>query len=246
MRYLLIALLAMGLLVSGVAYQARAWDEKKADTTKGDEGDEKPTKTTAAERGAMLLNTAYQMASTGREMKDPIMLLAAARAMASVKVVPLDEKRVEKGPEAAKGESVGKELQKEAEALVDEAEKLAKDKDAFKKLAAATREKISEGVKGAVGGPQTRRGELKGRDRQDSFTIRFNGGAHARIYINNVRKRGDINLAIFDSSGKLVASDRRLDDDARATFWVRRTQSYRIVIKQAGGRGELNYRLTTN
>jgi len=232
MRYLLIALLALGLLVTGSAYQASALDEKKDDTTKKDGEDEKPTKATPAERGAGLLASAYDFADAGRQMKDPLLLLAAARAMASVKAAPLDNKRVEKGPEAPKDENVARDLQKEAEALVDEAEKLAKDKDAFKKLAADVREKISEGPKGAVHGPQTRRGSVSFRDKFDTFVIKFRGGAHARIYVNNVRNRGNIDLTVFDERGRLVASDRRLDDDARKKKKRRKKEKKKKIKKK--------------
>ena len=43
-------------------------------------------------------------------------------------------------------------------------------------VAEALEEEISEGVKGAVGGPQTRRGTISARDKFDSYTIRFQGG----------------------------------------------------------------------
>jgi hypothetical protein len=184
------------------------------------------------------------MAEFGRKNKAPEALLAAARAVASVPLRPLDPERVKDLKPS--DENPVKEAQKDALALLAEAAKLAKDKDSFESLAKPVRRQINEVKRGAVPGPQTRYGSVSRVNRQDTFAIRFRGGEPAMVIVNNTSNRGDIDLVVEDDDGNVVARDYRRDDDASVTWFPRRTSTYYIKVKFFSGGGVLRYRLTTN
>jgi len=240
----LVALFGLACAVGGPA--ASAFEDKK-EVKKGERKE-----LSSETKGAKLLLAAAEMARFGREHKSPEALLAAARAIASVSVQPMDPKNVKdadkEGSDTDKesNENVLKAAQREAMALVDEAVKIAKDKDAIEKIAEPLRTRITAMKRGAVRGPVVRYGTVGRGDRQDTFTIRFKGGEPAVIIVNNQSNRGDIDLVVENDEGRVVAQDRRSDDDATVTFFPRGTHTYYVKVKFFAGRGALRYKLTTN
>lgn len=100
---------------------------------------------------------------------------------------------------------------------------------------------------GAIPSPRTITGYVDaGYDKTDSFFIDFKGGASARITVSNLSNKGDIDLLVYDLDNRLIASDRRTDDDAQVTFSPSRTTRCRVVVKAFAGNTPLRYRLTTN
>lgn len=223
-------LAALALCVSSVG--VRAADPPAA------EGEAARSPTSLA---AMNLAAARRLVHVGRETKAPEALLAAARIIGkspSSKLGP-DEKAAEGSKPA--------DLREEAGALLEEAIKLSGGDESVKKLAASIRNDIKEGSRGATGGPRVINGSVSGSDRRDTHFIRFRGGEEAIVIVNNTSNRGDIDLAVVNDNGQVVARDRRADDDASVRFYVGRTQGYQVIIRKYGNRGGyLRYTLTTN
>lgn len=190
---------------------------------------------------ALNLAAAYRMAAFGREAKAPEALLAAARVIGKTSVSKLGA-----GEKAPEGATVADPL-KEATELIDEAIKLSNGDEAVKKLAKAVQDDIKEGKRGASRGPRVITGTLSGTDRRDTYSISFRGGEEAVIIVNNRTNRGDIDLFVQDDNGRIVARDRRRDDDASVRFFVRRPQHYQVFLRNFNPSVRtLRYTLTTN
>lgn len=226
-----LAALALGLSSVGV----RAADPPAAPA------EEAAAKESPTALAALRLAAARRLVHSGREMKAPEALLAAARIIGkspSSKLSP--EEKAAEGSKPA-------DLLEEANSLLEEAIKLSGGDDSVKKLATTIRNDIKEGSRGATGGPRVINGSVSGSDRQDTHFIRFRGGEEAIIICNNRSNRGDIDLAVVDDNGRVVARDGRGDDDASVRFFVRRTQGYQVIVRKFGRRGGfLQYTLTTN
>lgn len=235
--FALTAALAVGAGHTG--YNLRA-DDKKGDA-KTDAPRPQPT---AESKAADALVAAYTMARLGKEAKSPEMLLAAARVIGTTDVKRVDMKD-------AKIQSAVSDVDPlaEATALIAEARKLGGDNaDAVTKLAAAVEKDIKEFKRGVIGGPRSWTGRVDAKyDKNDQVYLEYRGGQQGTVRVTNTTNAGDIDLFVYDLDNRLVASDRRTDDDAFVSFYVPKNSRYRIVIQAyAGPNKPLVYRVTTN
>ncbi len=236
-RWMVCLAAALGIGAAALVFRFSVQAEEPKDTAKEIEVKESPSAKAANDVGA-----AFRLASYGRENKCAEALILAARMIGttSFQKVDLSDAKAEKA-EAFDGLKMANEL-------LDEAGKIdSPHGDLIAKLAAATKKEIAEADRGASHGPQSRRGTVSDRDRQDTFPIRFRGGERAIVIVNNVSNRGDINCIVTDDDGRVVARNFSPDDDASCEWFVRRSGTFYVKVKKHGERGgPLHYVLTTN
>lgn len=233
--------LAVAALAAGLFVTAGRAEDKKPDDKKPDDKKEL-AKVTAEGKAALDLAAALRMADFGRENKAPEALLAAARVIGRTNAKALEAKG------GKKGEQEEFDPLKEANALIEAAIEVSGKDESVKKLAAAVRDDVKEFKRGATGGPRAVSGFVGRGDRRDEYTIRFRGGERAVVRVNNRSNRGDLDLTVIDEDGRVVAHDHHEDDDAFVSFFVRRTQSYTVIVhaRCTGNDRPLRYTLTTN
>lgn len=241
-RFMLLFVLSAGL-VAGAGLRAPTAAQDKTTNAKVDVKDQAQPEMTVEEKAVLAFDSAIQMARTGREMKSPVLLLAAAKVIGSTNVRKFDAKLNEKLP-GEDYDPIG-----EAGKLLDEAVALAPKDEVVKALAQQTKKEIAEVKRGQfVGGGKWRHGHFPPGDHRDTFHIHYRSGEHARIFVNNRTNRGDLNLFVFDPHGRLVASDTRWDDDCRVWFPAAHHGVYRVVIQKHHGAHHktINYTIGTS
>lgn len=100
---------------------------------------------------------------------------------------------------------------------------------------------------GAVGGPKRFRGTLGGKDKVDIHYVTFKGGEEARIDVEVEGKNADVNLRVIDTvTDRVVAEDRRADDDCFVRFTPRETRKYAIKLINVREKVRPRYTMKTN
>jgi hypothetical protein len=239
-RATLFLALALGLGLGTAWLSSRAAEEKQ-DAKKDLETKAPDTRAQAAES----LAAAYTMAKIGRETKSPEMLLAAAHVIGKANFSKL-EFRAETSKVTSK--TVEGDPLAEAVALIEEAVNFSGDSsEAVKKLAVDIQNDIKERKRGAIPGPQERRGSVEARsDRFDTFEIQFRGREHARIWVHNRSGQGDIDLFVTDLDGRQIAHDSNSAASAHVTFVPHRDNWYRVRVKAYSDSRPIHYHLVTN
>jgi hypothetical protein len=202
------------------------------------------------EAGRAVANTALadQLAELGRAQKSPLLLASAAQILSGAGT-PTDLKREkteedvppdQRSPQASEKNPVGTDAS--VESLYAEAIALAKENGDAEMAGVIEGQSRVGAAKGAFGGV------IRHYDRvraycNDIYTIRFNGGERAWV---RVRGDGDPTaLYIFDSSGRLVASDTDWHTQSTVSWIPRQSGNYKVVVKNRVG-VYVNYVLLTN
>ncbi|MCE9530503.1 MAG: hypothetical protein K8T89_05140 [Planctomycetes bacterium] len=204
----------------------------------------RPSKPDPSAKAAAELRAAYTMARLGRESKSPELLLAAARVIGTTNTMKLDVKEAKTNSKEQEDDVLA-----EVTGLIKEAKGLAGDNAAVKTLADLIEKDVKEFKRGAEGGPKKHVGSY-GQDcfglNNDYYCV-FNEKQLACIDVYNASGRGDLELYVYDPNGKLVAQDRRNDEDCSVAFHVDKRAKYRIVIKFFNGKREpTKLKLVTN
>ena len=85
----------------------------------------------------------------------------------------------------------------------------------------------------AVGGPKFVRETVKAHT-VDVYHVAFRGGEIAEVALSGDGDT-DIDLFIYDENGNLVAEDRDRSDDCLARWYVKRTGTYTVRVRNQGG-----------
>jgi len=236
---LALVMLAIGLLaVAGWA------DDKKADP-KADPKDapqfEAP-KIGPEAKALHAIAAAHRLVDFGRANKVPEALIVAARVIGTT-----DTQKPDAKDEVPKKEVPEYNAAKAAEDLIDEALKMDTVTEAVKQLAEKTRKDLGARIKGAPGGPKVIPGTMLGRDDYDVFRITFRGGEPAEIMVRVEPSIADVDLRVIDGqTGRVVAQDRRPNDDCFVRFYPDSTKQYIVELRNYRRNINVRYNLYTN
>lgn len=189
---------------------------------------------------------AYKMVDFGREHKVPEALIAAARVIgtAGSKKGDLEPKSKVKKP----GEL---NEMKEATTLLDEAIKMANNAEPIKTLAEQARKEINRQPFGAVGGPRAWYGLFTGLDfdRRDTYYVTLYGGEFTNVSLRGFNATSgalDIDLEVFDDTGRLVGRDSSVGANGFVSVYVPYRATYRVDVINYIPRIACDYCLRTN
>jgi hypothetical protein len=200
-----------------------------------DEQEQAATRHSALPLELQRLTAADALAEAGREGKDALLLIAAARMLRLSGVEPPAP-----GEGVPPGEQPGEYPVVSVTALLTEARALA----AGSPLLPLIDDMLAEGEKGAADGMITRLGNLPGAGALTLRNIEFTAGALALVHVLG-KGAGDVDVFIFNSGGTEICRD---DDRSNSSFcaWTPpKKQSYTIRIVNKGSRA-VPFRLTTN
>jgi hypothetical protein len=99
-------------------------------------------------------------------------------------------------------------------------------------LAMIEKAKASTKTRGAVGGAKYASSRVHS-GQTDEYVVRFWGGETAAVYVSGDGDT-DLDLYIYDASGKLVTSDIDYSDECVCIWKPRSTASYKVRIKNRG------------
>jgi hypothetical protein len=177
----------------------------------------------SAVKTAELSGALYQ---AGLAADDPVLILAAAKLRKAM--VPRAETA---GTEAPLG---WQEMLARAAALADG------DAD----LLAVIDDVAAESGKGVAAGPVYSIGNLNAGDSDSYPAVAFIGGDYAEVYVE-AKVTTDLNIAVYDSKGRLVCSDTDASPIAYCGWRPGTTDSFTMTVQNDGPLGA-TYALMTN
>jgi hypothetical protein len=177
----------------------------------------------SAVKTAELSGALYQ---AGLAADDPVLILAAAKLRKAM--VPRAETA---GTEAPLG---WQEMLARAAALADG------DAD----LLAVIDDVAAESGKGVAAGPVYSIGNLNAGDSDSYPAVAFIGGDYAEVYVE-AKVTTDLNIAVYDSKGRLVCSDTDASPIAYCGWRPGSTDSFTMTVQNDGPLGA-TYALMTN
>lgn len=177
----------------------------------------------SAVKTAELSGALYQ---AGLAADDPVLILAAAKLRKAM--VPRAETA---GTEAPLG---WQEMLARAAALADG------DAD----LLAVIDDVAAESGKGVAAGPVYSIGNLNAGDSDSYPAVAFIGGDYAEVYVE-AKVTTDLNIAVYDSKGRLVCSDTDSSPIAYCGWRPGTTDSFTMTVQNDGPLGA-TYALMTN
>jgi len=195
---------------------------------KGDKEPKRPDLATEAV-AAQQISSAYTLAEYGRKHKAPEALLMAAIVLAEYPT----PKQQDGGLSIKEGKAVAFNREKEADALIAEAEKMGVGDD-LKGLLKKAKAAVAEAPRSPVGGARTFNGFFVDiSNTGDTFNVRCNGGQYttARVTCLPQDNNCDLDLKVFDDqNNQLVAQDTGPSMDAQVTWFSNDTRLYRIRV----------------
>lgn len=174
----------------------------------------------------------------GREARDPLLLLAAAKLRKSVLLEP-----VERTPEKDMPlpEAVTAEAPLGWQEMLDAALALAPEDPAITQLAEDIAAESSRGVKtGQLYSITAIRNG--GTDTYPPLTYR--GGEYADVYVEG-SGQADLNLFVYDAQARLVCSDTDISAIAHCGWTPAQDAAFTVVVRNRG-RSDSGYSLITN
>lgn len=169
----------------------------------------------------------------GLAMKDPIMIISAAKLRKSLNPVASDR--------SAEGSTGEEDAPLDWETMLASAEDLAEGNEMVQGLAEDVR---AESTKGVSSGPVYNIGQLKNGGLDAYPAVEFVGGEYAEVYVE-AKSATDINLSVYDSKGRLVCSDTDKSHIAYCGWRPAESGSYVMKVENLGPNGA-KYALMTN
>jgi hypothetical protein len=173
----------------------------------------------------------------GRDTKDPLVLIVAARIMKALGASELDLK-----PEgrAATWFTQKAGLAVSPDSILAEAREFSKGDKIINLLVDQT---VTAGVAADAEPPKTHQDTVQG-GATDVYTIVFNGGQLAEVGVAG-DKAGDLDLFVYDENNHLVCRSTASTDREYCRWWPKWTGPFRIEVQNLGAVADL-YRLATN
>ena len=183
------------------------------------------------------LQMASDLLAFGRDSKDPLVLIVAARIMKALGGTEVDLKPVGR----AATESPQKSGQPvSADSILVEARDLARGEKITNLLIDET---AAMGTSAQAGQPKTHQDTVQPLA-TDVYSVVFSGGQLAEAGIAGDNS-GDLDLLVYDDNDHLVCRSTGSSDREYCRWWPRWTGSFRIEIQNLGVTANL-YRVATN
>jgi hypothetical protein len=183
------------------------------------------------------LQMSSDLLAFGRETKDPLVLIAAARIMKALSGTEVDLK-----PEgrAASGSGQKSGLPVSPDSILGEARDFAKGDKIINVLIDQT---AATGTPATIEDPKTHQDTVQ-PGATDAYAIVFNGGQLAEAGVAG-DGTSDLDLLVYDENGHLVCRSTASTDREYCRWWPKWTGPFRIEIQNLGAAANL-YRLATN
>jgi hypothetical protein len=194
-------------------------------------------KAPATDEPVAQLQMSAELLAFGRDTKDPLALIVAARIM---KVLGSNEVDLKPEGRAANDNSQKSGQPVTADSILVEARDLAK---ADKLTNLLIDEAGSMGSEGATAQPRTHQDTVQ-PGAIDAYTVVFNGGQLAEAGIAG-DGGSDLDLLVYDENDHLVCRSDSSSDREYCRWWPRWTGPFRIEIQNLGTTPNL-YRVATN
>jgi hypothetical protein len=233
---LIIAGLAVGLSINSRAVAGSVSDGPAPLPQKGVNIASGP-KAPAAEEPVARLQTASDLLAVGRDTKDPLVLIVAARIAKGVGGTEVDLKPDRKGA-AGSAQKSGQPVS--ADSLLAEARDLAKGEKIMNLLIEET---AAMAAAGAAGQPKTHQDTVQAGT-TDVYSVVFSGGQLAEVGIAGDGS-GDLDLLVYDENDHLVCRSTGSSDREYCQWWPKWTGPFRIEVQNLSTAPNL-YRLATN
>lgn len=194
-------------------------------------------KAPATDEPVARLQMSSDLLACGREAKDPLALIVAARIMKA-----LGSAEVDLTPEGRAANDSGQKSGQPvtADLILAEARDLAKGD---KLTSLLVDEAASVGSEGAAEQPKTHQDTVR-PGATDTYTVVFNGGQLAEAGIAG-DGGSDLDLIVYDENDHLVCRSDSSSDREYCRWWPRWTGPFRIEIQNLG-RVPNFYRIATN
>ena len=180
-----------------------------------------------------------ELADTGRAMREPLLLIAAAKLRKGVEARPVERKaETEDGGMAA---SDGGAIPDDWQAMLDDAVKLAPGNETIAELADDIRAETS---KGKTDGPAYNIAVLPAGKRNIYRDVTFTGSEYAEVYVEG-SDRVNIDLFVKDGNGNTVCSDTDPSHIGYCAWTPRWTDKFTIIVENRGNADD-RYSLMTN
>ena len=230
-----IASLAVGLSISSPLLAGSVSDGTAPPPQKGVNIASGP-KGTAADEPIARLQMSSDLLAFGRDTKDPLVLIVAARIMKALGGTEVDLK-----PEARAADSAQKSGQPvSADSILVEAHDLANGEKITNLLIDET---AAMGTAAGAGQPKTHQDTVQ-PGATDVYNIVFSGGQLAEAGLAGDGS-DDLDLLVYDENDHLVCRSTGSSDREYCRWWPRWTGPFRIEIQNLGTVANL-YRVATN
>jgi len=183
------------------------------------------------------LQMSSDLLAFGRDTRDPLVLIAAARIMKALNGSEVDLK-----PEgrAALWYTQKSGLPVSPDSILVEARDLAKGDKIINLLIDQT---VATGTPATIEQPKTHQDTVQA-GATDVYSVVFNGGQLAEAGVSG-DGAGDLDLFVYDENDHLVCRSTASTDREYCRWWPRWTGPFRIEIQNLGAVADL-YRLATN
>jgi hypothetical protein len=182
------------------------------------------------------LQMSSDLLAFGRDTKDPLVLIAAARLMKALSGSEVDLK-----PDGrASGYTQKTGLPVSPDSILVEARDLAKGDKIINLLIDQT---VATGTPATIEQPKTHQDTVQA-GATDVYSVVFNGGQLAEAGVAG-DGAGDLDLFVYDENDHLVCRSTASTDREYCRWWPRWTGPFRIEVQNLGAVADL-YRLATN
>jgi len=231
-----VASLAVALIISSPSRAGSVFDGTATPPQKGVNIAGGP-KAPATDEPIARLQMASDLLAFGRDTKDPLVLIVAARIM---KALGGNEVDLKPGGRAAteSAQKLGQPVS--VDSILVEARDLAKGEKITNLLIDET---VAMGTAAGAGQPKTHQDTVQA-GATDVYSIVFNGGQLAEAGIAGDGS-GDLDLLVYDENDHLVCRSTGSSDREYCRWWPRWTGPFRIEVQNLSSAANL-YRVATN
>lgn len=175
---------------------------------------------------------AQELAAYGRRQRSPEALAVAAQILIGNPTRPL-EAEVQGSGEPVEPKKGGVPPAQDPAALLAEAKQMAAGNSTMLAMISQMEGRLGERPKGTRSGTQAAIRTVNAYSKE-TFWVRFNGGELAWVGVTGDGDT-DLDLYVYDSEGRQVASDTDVTDVCEVSWRPGQTGRYRIVVENLGG-----------